>query len=158
MIELFAHHFDDFPLPEDAVITPIPLDDPLSDLSGILLDEPYYRFVASGGVEVNGVMILDDLHLIPLKAKAWLNLSAEKAAGTRTVRKRDLNKHPADIIMLSGLLREEAYLRLEPTLYRDMQAFFAEIQGSEYAERFRSSGVIDQLRQVYLAAEVQTVS
>lgn len=39
MIELFSRKPDVLDLPNDAVLTPLPLDEELSSLSAILLDE-----------------------------------------------------------------------------------------------------------------------
>jgi len=41
MIELFSRRINSIELPEDAVLTPLPLDDDLSSLSAILLDNDY---------------------------------------------------------------------------------------------------------------------
>ena len=75
-IELFARKpagLEDLP---GARIVPIePLDDAYP-LSGILLDDEYYEFLLSGRTDYDGITILDALHLIPLKAYAWQQLTA----------------------------------------------------------------------------------
>lgn len=43
MIELFSGRVDAIELPEDAVLTPLPLDDEISSLSAILMDADYYQ-------------------------------------------------------------------------------------------------------------------
>ena len=48
MIELFSRKTDIIVLPQDAVLTPIPLDENISSLSAILLDENYYQFLKAG--------------------------------------------------------------------------------------------------------------
>ena len=45
MIELFTRKLDAIQLPEDAVLTPLPMDEDISSLSAILLDEDYYEFL-----------------------------------------------------------------------------------------------------------------
>ena len=44
MIELFTRKLDAIQLPEDAVLTPLPIDEDISSLSAILLDDDYYEF------------------------------------------------------------------------------------------------------------------
>ena len=70
MIELFTRKLDAIQLPEDAVLTPLPMDEDISSLSAILLDDDYYGFLKQGKVTVDGVTVLDAAYLIPFKAKA----------------------------------------------------------------------------------------
>ena len=81
MIELFARRVESLPLPDDAVLTPLSLGDELTSLSAILIDNDYYELLKSGITIVDGLPILGAVHIIPLKIKAWLDLSARKAAG-----------------------------------------------------------------------------
>lgn len=48
MIELFTRKLDAIQLPEDAVLTPLPMDEDISSLSAILLDNDYYEFLKQG--------------------------------------------------------------------------------------------------------------
>ena len=57
------------------------MDEDISSLSAILLDDDYYEFLKQGKVTVNGVTVLDAAYLIPFKAKAWMDLSDCKSAG-----------------------------------------------------------------------------
>ena len=54
MIELFTRYLDAIHLPKDAVLTPLPMDDNISSLSAILLDNDYYEFLKQGKVVVGG--------------------------------------------------------------------------------------------------------
>ena len=81
MIELFTRKLDAIQLPEDAVLTLLPMDEDISSLSAILLDDDYYEFLKQGKVTVDGVTVLDAAYLIPFKAKAWMDLTDRKAAG-----------------------------------------------------------------------------
>ena len=65
----------------DAVLTPLSMDDDISSLSAILLDEDYYEFLKQGKVTVAGVTVLDAAYLIPFKAKAWIDLTDRKTGG-----------------------------------------------------------------------------
>ena len=53
MIELFTRKLDAIQLPEDAVLTPLPMDKDISSLSAILLDDDYYEFLKQGKVTVD---------------------------------------------------------------------------------------------------------
>lgn len=65
----YEHSVDAIKLPEDAVLTPLPLDDEISSLSAILMDADYYQFLQEGKVVLNDIAVLGAAHLIPFKAK-----------------------------------------------------------------------------------------
>ena len=58
MIELFSKKQDWFLPRADQNITPIHIDDEISSLSAILLDENYYAFLKDGIAMIDGVSIL----------------------------------------------------------------------------------------------------
>lgn len=127
MLELFSRKPEALNLPDNAVLTPLPLDEELSSLSAILLDENYYNFIRTGIVKVDGVAILDEVHLIPLKAKAWVDLSEKKAVNPDAVDGKDIKKHKNDIYRLSTLLTAETQLFVPTEIYNDMQIFISSI-------------------------------
>ena len=59
MIELFTRKLDAIQLPENAVLAPLTMDEDISSLSAILLDDDYYEFLKQGKVAVDGVTVLD---------------------------------------------------------------------------------------------------
>lgn len=61
-------------------LMPIHINDEVSSLSAILLDEEYFRLLVENRTSANGVAVLSIEGLIPFKAKAWLDLSARRAA------------------------------------------------------------------------------
>ena len=123
MIELFSRKVDAITLPEDAVLTPLPMDDDLSSLSAILLDEDYYQLLRSGTASVEGVTVLDALYLIPFKAKAWLDLTDRKARG-EAIDSKNIRKHKNDIFRLSALLIPGSQIVVSQAIWSDLQAFF----------------------------------
>ena len=123
MIELFSRKVDAITLPEDAVLTPLPMDDDLSSLSAILLDEDYYQLLRSGTASVEGVTVLDALYLIPFKAKAWLDLTDRKARG-EAIDSKNIRKHKNDIFRLSALLIPGSQITVSQAIWNDLQAFF----------------------------------
>lgn len=70
MIELFSRRNSAIVLPEDAGLTPLPMDDELSSLSAVLMDDDYYRFLLGGRTLLDSIPVIDAGHLIPLKANA----------------------------------------------------------------------------------------
>ena len=50
------------------------IDDDISSLSAILLNDEYYEFLKQGRIVVDGVSVLKASYLIPFKAKAWIDL------------------------------------------------------------------------------------
>jgi hypothetical protein len=83
MVELFARAPDGFQPAEGSQLTPIPLDEAVSSLSAILLDESYYAFIMAGRREVDGLPWVGEDRLIPLKAIAWLDLTRGKSRAPR---------------------------------------------------------------------------
>lgn len=122
MIELFSRKVDAIELPEEAVLTPLPIDEDVSSLSAILLDEDYYRLLRSGTAIVDGVTVLGAAYLIPFKAKAWLDLTARKANG-ENVDSKNIRKHKNDVFRLSALLTPGKTIPVNQTVWDDLQAF-----------------------------------
>lgn len=122
MIELFTRKLDAIQLPDDAVLTPLPMDEDISSLSAILLDDDYYEFLKQGKVTVDGVTVLDAAYLIPFKAKAWMDLTDRKAAGEH-VDSKNIKKHKNDVFRLTELLDPTVEIVTPSGVYEDMQKF-----------------------------------
>ena len=78
-------------------IVPIHIDNSISSLSAILLNESYYNFLINGTGVTDGMSVLNAEHIIPFKAKAWLDLTERKANGEH-VDSRDIKKHKNDVL------------------------------------------------------------
>jgi len=98
MIELLTRNI--LGLPPGVHLTPIPADEDISSLSAILLDDEYYRYVVASRTEVSGVPIIPASCLIPLKARAWLDLTTRRDAGKSKVKGDDIRKHRNDVFRL----------------------------------------------------------
>ena len=122
MIELFTRKLDAIQLPEDAVLTPLPMDEDISSLSAILLDDDYYEFLKQGKVTVDGVTVLDAAYLIPFKAKAWMDLTDRKAAGEH-VDSKNIKKHKNDVFRLTELIDPIDKVVAPQGVYADIQEF-----------------------------------
>lgn len=130
MIELFSRRIEGITLHQDTMLTPIPVEDDISSLSAILLDNAYYDFLLNGVKLVDNIPILDAVHLIPFKAKAWLDLMMRKAKGDQ-IDSKNIRKHKNDIIRLSVLLSPENKINLPETIKSDMQYFLSKIDEPE---------------------------
>ena len=127
MIELFSRRAEAISLPEDAVLTPLPMEDDISSLSAILLDDDYYQLVRSGTVVVGGINVLDAAYLIPFKAKAWLDLTQKKAAG-QAADSKNIRKHKNDVFRLSALLGPQSHVTVSESVLADLQTFLDAMQ------------------------------
>ena len=58
MIEIFSRNLDFIILEDDAVFAPLPIDDEISSLSAILLNETYYELLKTGQMMVDGIPVL----------------------------------------------------------------------------------------------------
>lgn len=127
MIELFSGRVDAIELPEDAVLTPLPLDDEISSLSAILMDADYYQFLREGKVVLNDIPVLDAAHLIPFKAKAWLDLTERNRNGEH-VDSKNIRKHKNDVFRLSILLTSDIRVTLSAAIRSDLEKFFSAME------------------------------
>ena len=132
MIELFSRRIEGITLPLNATLTPLPLDDNVSSLSAIMLEDEYYNFLRSGATISDGVSVLSVTHLIPLKAKAWLDLTERKARGEQ-VDSKNIRKHKNDIIRLSTMMSPDKRIVLPEAIASDMMRF---LSGVDEPEKF----------------------
>lgn len=98
-IELLSRHSDILGEPSGFVIEPIPVDEEVSSLSAIIMDDDYYNFTIKNSFVDNGLKVASPLALIVLKIKAYLNLLAEKEQG-RHVNTKHIKKHRSDVLKL----------------------------------------------------------
>ena len=158
MIELFARKLDIIKLPEDAVLTPLPLDDELSSLSAILLDKDYYNFMKNGKVIVDGVSVLEPMHIIPFKAKAWLDLTNRKNNGEH-VDSKNIRKHKNDVSRLSDLVDVDAKIPVSKGVYEDIFDFINRMDGEEIdvnqlgIKNKTKEQILEELRNIYILQE-----
>lgn len=76
MIELFAK--TNFELKSLNRLTPVHINDEVSSLSAILLNDNYYQILLSGKVIVQELSVLRPEYLLLFKAKAYLDLKEKK--------------------------------------------------------------------------------
>lgn len=120
MIELFCR--SNFELREMTGITPIHIDDEVSSLSAILLNDDYYRILLGGKVVRNGLSVLRPEYLILFKAKAFLDLKQRKDRG-EAVDSKNISKHKKDILRIAAELVLESTGELPEAVETDIRAF-----------------------------------
>lgn len=154
MLELFSRVPDGLQLHAEAHLTPIPVDETVSNLSAILLDDEYYEFILAGRHTSAEITWVDADRLIPLKAHAWLDLSARRRAG-EGVDARNVSKHLNDILRLSQLLSPDERVALPARIAEDLQRFLAMLPGAAPDLKPLNLGrtslpvLIERLREIY---------
>ncbi len=154
MLELFARVPDLLTLSDESHLTPIPIEADVSSLSAILLEGDYYRFLQSGMRIVNSVSIVGAEHLIPLKARAWLDLTQRRAEGAQ-VDSRDIKKHRNDVFRLYSIVDPDFSAEISQQIKDDLSAFLDRM--STESIDFNSLGigsetldeVLTELRRIY---------
>ena len=90
-IELFSRKSHVLEYDDSGRLTPIHISDEISSLSAILLDDEYYDFLTGGLTKADGIQILNYTHIIPFKAKAWLDLKKKRIKGNMLIQKTSTN-------------------------------------------------------------------
>lgn len=146
MIELFARRDELIGLPPEAVVGRLSVADEVPSLSAILLDDDYYEFVRSGSQMLDGVPLLGPTHLIPLKARAWVDLTDRRARG-ESVQSADIGKHRADVVRLYQLVEPTERVMLPARIAEDVAAFLdrAFVEGYDPAKVGVSRTAIDEV-------------
>jgi len=152
MIELFCRN--DFELHEMTGITPIHIDDTVSSLSAILLNEDYYNVLLAGRVVVNGLSVLRPEYLVLFKAKAYLDLKQRKESGEK-VDLDDIKKHKKDVLRIAAELMLESVDELPETVNEDINNFIELLEAEPFdANSLKNYGlnnqdVIEVLRRIF---------
>ena len=154
MLELFSRVPDSLTLRDESHLTPIPIEAAVTSLSAILLEGDYYEFLLAGRRMVSGVPIVGPEYLIPLKAKAWLDLIRRKADGDH-VDSKDIKKHKNDVFRLFAIIDPEFSAEIPPSIMGDLAAFFDRIETEDVSlENLGLHGetrnsVLTELRRIY---------
>jgi hypothetical protein len=121
---LFSRGETDLAVTADRLITKIPLEEEVSSLSAILLDNEYYRYLHAGTRMVEGIPVVRSEHLIPLKARAYLDLKRRREQGEK-VDRGDVVKHRNDVFRLYRIVDPEYMSDVPDTIRHDMEEFLA---------------------------------
>lgn len=160
MLELFSRKPSLIRPLSDGYLTPIPFGEDMVSLSAILIDDDYYSMIQRGRTSVDGVSTLTPEALIPLKARAWLDLTIRKESGEE-VDSKDIKKHKNDVFRLLTLLTEDMRVALPRSVRKELTRFLEAIESAP--PDFKALGLTglkfedaaDVLRQIYFDIELE---
>ena len=153
MIELFAR--TEFELAEPSVLTPIHIDDEISSLSGILLNEEYYKILLDGRQVINSLSVLRPEYLILFKAKAYLDLKEKKESGEE-IHSSEYKKHKKDILRIVVELTVERPSELPAQVLNDILNFIESLSSDPFDVNtlinygVTTEDVVERLRTLYM--------
>jgi len=131
IIEVFARPPAHFDLPDGDRFIRLRVEEAIVSLSALLLNADYYEALLDGRETRDGVSILNENLLIPFKARAYLDLTARKAAGER-IDSTDIKKHRHDIYRLLQLVPATRIVPVAISLKDDLRRFVAAIAQEEF--------------------------
>ncbi len=120
MLELFARK--DCALKTMNGLTKIHIDDEVSSLSAILLNDAYYNVLLAGREVVQDLSVLRPEYLILFKMKAYLDLHERKACGEH-IDSKDIRKHKNDILRILTEFILTKVAGLPEVVKNDVKAF-----------------------------------
>ena len=122
ILELFCRKPDTITIPEGFHLTDITTGEVASSLSAILLDDEYYKFTLANTIVSEGLHHANDVALIVLKAKAFMNNLARKNEG-QTVQEEDIEKHWKDVIRLTVAIDPQKNIDLPNSIKEDLRSY-----------------------------------
>lgn len=146
-LELFSKLPDslegDFPGP----FIPIPTDEEIESLSAILLDSGYYEFLVGGIVNIGGLPVVGPVHLIPLKARAWLDMTARKTDDSKKIK-----KHKRDVFRLYQIIAPDFEDEMPDQVRKDVAEFLERMPSEPLDADFDSAKLKGQSHDEVLEA------
>ena len=124
MLEIFSRKPEGIELGAGQHIVPVQIAEISLSLSAILLDDAYYTLIREYHHQDADLPFVNPVALIPLKARAWLNLTERQKKGEK-VDERDLAKHRSDVFRIAAALPGEPGPHLPNTVQADLEAFLA---------------------------------
>ncbi len=121
-IELFSRIPDILNLAQKSRYTLIPVDEDITSLSAILMNEAYYHFTINGSTVQDGVRIANTETLICLKARAFNDLKTAKENG-ESIDYKKINKHKTDVFRLAFMLNPDDLYETPESIKADLQVF-----------------------------------
>ena len=154
MLELFSRQPDALEFDGHGHLTSIPMGDEASSLSAILLDDAYYEFLHAGKQDMDGLSIIGPEYIIPLKARAWLDLTARRDQGDH-VDSTDIKKHKNDVFRLFQVISPDIPVEMAARVKDDMARFLMAMETEDIdLKNLRIRGIavseiLDTLREIY---------
>lgn len=154
MLELFSRQPDVLQVANGSHLTPLPIEEDLSSLSAILLDNDYYAFIRAGTKEVDGLPMVGAAHLIALKARAWLDLTERERNGEE-IDSKAIKKHKNDVFRLYQILDPASDPAAPDVVKRDLHNFVSRMRGENVDLKSLGlrtgtrNGILAELARVY---------
>lgn len=118
-IEIFSRKPDMIDLGEQHIV-PVQKNETIS-LSAILLDDEYYGLIKDNRVVIDGLPVIKEEYLIPLKAKAYIDNLQRKENGGDVI-SEDINKHKNDIFRIYADIPADTNVVLAESVKSDLAA------------------------------------
>ena len=140
--------------PEFGEKFPIHIDDEVSSLSAVLLNDDYYKALLNGKEVRNGLSVLRPEYIILFKAKAYLDLKKQKDLGEK-VDSSDIKKHKKDVLRIASELMLEKVEELPIAVDADIHSFIDLLEQEPFDQnslkRFglKNEDVVEVLKQVF---------
>lgn len=122
VLELFSRSPDGLELAEGQEVIPVRIEPDQHSLSAILLDDDYYGLIQTGHDLRDGLRVANATALIPLKSRAWLDLTRRQAAG-EAVDSKNITKHRNDVFRLAATLPGQPGPELPTAITDDLAGF-----------------------------------
>jgi hypothetical protein len=154
MLELFSRKPDALTLANESHLTPIPVSEDVSSLSAILLNDDYYRFILAGRTWIDTLPTVNPDRLIPLKARAWIDLTERKQRG-EAVDSKDIKKHRNDVFRLYRIMQPDSIAFVPEAIMADMREFVFRIKFDEIDLKMLGFGeikletILADIRRIY---------
>lgn len=154
MLELFSRRPDLLDLAEDSDLTPLPAEGDISSPSAILVNDDYYAFIRAGKRDADGISYLGPEHILPLKARAWIDLSNRRTAGEQ-IDRNAIKKHVNDVFRLYRIVNPEFEGEVPEGIKKDLRMFLARVRTEKVDLKTLGLGgahlnaVLDELARIY---------
>ena len=122
MLELFSRLPDTLQHNSSKNLTPIPVEENVSSLSAIILDDEYYNFIQKGKLVDDFISYIAPEYIIPLKTRAWQDLSDRKNAG-ESISLRQIKKHKNDVFRIFRIVNPETKIELYESMKKNINIF-----------------------------------
>ena len=126
MIELLSRNPNILGEPKGIAIEPLPIDENISSLSAIIMDDDYYHFTIDHSEVTKGIRHATHIALVALKAKAYLNLIEDRNAG-KHVNTKDIKKHRSDVLKNVAIMENDV-VYAPKSIVEDVHKFVISIQ------------------------------
>jgi hypothetical protein len=159
MLELFSRQPDVLQVAEGSHLTPLPIEEDISSLSAILLDNDYYAFIRDGSVEIDEVPTVGAAQLIALKARAWLDLTERERRGEK-IDSKTIKKHKNDVFRLYQILDPASDPAAPEAVKKDIGEFISRMRNEDVDLKSLGlrtgtrDGILTEIARVYRLAEI----